>query len=192
MKTATPLSQVINWKESARLRTMRAWKRDGFLRGLGSIRGSRTSMHRDKEKFDLLRQEFAAKARATAPEYVKRSSGSEEELRSFIQRPDAVVDYATWRFPSAVRKNWRQGLVCFPDRLALGRWMRLELWYLLKVLRGASEKNWRNDHEDIHYGFLASYCGNLVTADEGLKKACSHVFPTVRVVPSPSDLPARM
>lgn len=187
-RARTPVLQIVHREQSHRFREMRDWSQADFLRGINRIRGQETSIHRDKKRFDQFRLAFSASARENFAEVVKRSSGNEEELLNFIRMPDAIIRYAKFRLPGVWRKSCWPGLARFPDQLAMGRWMRLELWYLLKVLRGAASDAWRNDFEDIHYAFLASYCGNLVTSDSGLRKACNHVYPWVRVVRCPSDL----
>jgi hypothetical protein len=94
-------------------------------------------------------------------------------MMHLLDHPDQLPRYNS--------EAWHGALSEFPDRRAVGRWSRLMLWY---VMCRAAGENSRNNWEDAHYAFIASYTGHVATEDAGLREAVEACFPNVRLRPS--------
>lgn len=141
--------------------------------------------------YERHRNEFVAKCEAWTrwirerqPDELNRMAGYMAAQHEWIRIPTQVTELVVQGNPEKFDKpEWREALSVFPDRLAAGRWARIIVWYaLMRSLNPeGNEHAFENNWDDAHYAFLASYAGNLVTADRGLKQLVEAVFPSVCV-----------
>jgi hypothetical protein len=136
-----------------------------------------------KEAYDNFRREFGQIFRHNAAER-QRESGAPldwDAVQDAVLAPNAIWTFVQRQFPAYDTPEWREVLCVFPDRHAIGRFVRLSLWQLLRAGRLSAETKLRNDWEDIQYAFMASYSSQFWTRDRDLAKAVEQLFPSVRV-----------
>ena len=103
-----------------------------------------------------------------------------------VQDPEAIVRMTRKDTPSLKKyktADWEQALTIFPDKMAIGRWLRVLYWYTI-ISAGKSDKEVEkgNDFDDAHYAFLSSYSGFIATRDQGLKDCISALFPSCQTL----------
>jgi hypothetical protein len=116
-----------------------------------------------------------------------KSPQTPEAIREYVQQfniADAIV-HRGGEGPYGDR-CWRRHLDEFPDRLLIGRYARLQLYYLIRRTLGDSRK-FENNWDDMFYAIAASYSGHIATHDKRLIKACNILSPGVRVFPSAGE-----
>ena len=136
-------------------------------------------------EYQALEHEFCAMAQDGSEAFLQAhpkinlKAATEEIVTKYIQSANPY----DWVAPSNTKHSgaaWQAPLAIFPDKLAVGRWMRLVTWYRLEHVQGKTRK-FGNNWADAHYLFLASYAGNLFTGDKRMMKAAETVFPQCHV-----------
>lgn len=119
------------------------------------------------------------------PDELTRISGDIRAQHDWIRVPHQCTEWIIRNNPSGKfdSPEWRAALSVFPDRHAVGKWVRIIVWYcLMRSLHPTGdEHNFENNWDDAHYGFLASYTGRIATHDKGLKRLVAAVFPHVSI-----------
>lgn len=82
-------------------------------------------------------------------------------------------------------KDWQHALKSHPDRFAMGRWVKLLLWYGYLWASKSNKDKFKNNWDDMQYLFLASYLGAIATDDKGICRCSKSLFPHVSVKPLP-------
>lgn len=118
----------------------------------------------------------------------------ELSLVSWIRRPQLVTEFLYAR-PTRLNwrsRKWRAQLEVFPDRLAVGRWIRLMAYYSMRRLMAAEQPDakYSNNYEDASYAFLASYTRHLATQDGLLRECVGALFPNVTIVQPDAPRPS--
>lgn len=161
------------------MRTMAGLTEAAFAERMQELRSTGSeSAQRDKEWFERFRGWFGERARARLPEIARQLSGDEARCLEAVRTPCFAAEFAKNAAREYCPADPDCALSCFPDRFAIGRWSRLVLYFAVLDFRGI---NHRNDYEDCHYAFLASYAGRLAATDRGLLRAVEAVFPGVKV-----------
>ena len=86
-------------------------------------------------------------------------------------------------------QKWRSAVEQWPDRCAIGRWLRIMYAYGLwrQITPEGDDHKFENNWDDARYAFLASYTGWLATNDGGLKQLVADIFPEVKLWPTTAE-----
>ena len=127
-----------------------------------------------KEAFVRQCREFVSWMKENRPASLKKIR-SEKDVGLLIQgSSDVLARIAANRSPKYRGADWQREIRDhFPDRCALARLLRIEMWYsLVAVLAPDSgDKKLGNNYDDAHYVFLSLYTKHLWTEDPGMKLA---------------------
>lgn len=184
-ETDKPDSDGKDWRTAVHPKMTEQWR---HLLGRSDQPGPDAMSLLTDDTYEELRNTFVEKCDAFAqwmdihhPDWRRRNSSEKEQL-DFIRTPHIVLDYAIGGSArmGADRAQWEPALNCFPDRLAIGRWTRIILWYMMQRSIGAT-KDFANNWDDAHHAHLASYTGSILTKDAKLVRLIKAVFPYVRV-----------
>lgn len=176
----TTLTDELRWAAGRSVRRNAIWQELPSLKQDVVTDG----YERDRQSFIETCEQFACWMHQNHPTWF-RHLGSEKQQIDFIRAPEIVFDYARGRNERVYSEpdRWRPALLRFPDTLALGRWVRIILWYMVQRSIGMS-KSFENNWDDAHFAHLASYTGAILTKDRQLKRLLAVVFPHVVVVES--------
>lgn len=127
-----------------------------------------------KESFVEMATKFGPRLVENQPGHLRElSRGKEFHARQVIEAREEMISLAAHVDPCYSTPKWKAVLREFPDRSAVGKWLRLVWWYTMHRAGAPGERieRYGNNFDDLHYAFAALYTGRIWTSDTGLRKA---------------------
>ncbi|MCH8823726.1 MAG: hypothetical protein IH984_09490 [Planctomycetes bacterium] len=130
------------------------------------------------------------------PKLFSRLASNTELRRQVLREPNLIWGWIEARMthdPDGYGRfnsqEWRSALEHWPDRCAIGRWLRIMYAYGLwrQITPEGDDHKFENNWDDARYAFLASYTGWLATNDGGLKQLVADIFPEVKLWPTTAE-----
>lgn len=179
--------QTVHPKEIIHAGFSYALREEAKNAGLDWSLASRGDVHTELQEkqqrvaaFTGLCERFSATAQDRIPGWRKqlRSQESQHEL---IRQPGFIASFVQQNNERVAGPEWKEHLQAFPDKHAVGRWVRLVAWYAIQHSLGRTH-DFGNNYCDAEYAFAASYVGRIATTDGGLTEAIRAVFPYVDIL----------
>ena len=143
-----------------------------------------TEYEKGRAEFVDLCEGFARWATETQADQLPKFRSDVNEQRRWIRKPDQITEYLLSRNKGRFEgPDWRDALSKFPDVHAIGRWVRIVIWYAMRRLIKPSESShsFENNWDDAHYAFLASYTKRIATRDKGLIRLVGDLYEGVEI-----------
>jgi hypothetical protein len=164
-------------------------RREDWLQRVYDGRDSRHFVQYREAKARFLEScdSFADSSATKASQSASMVRSGKMQLSEWVRQPGLVNAFLA-AVPDARKyktRAWRKALACYPDRQAMGRWVRLMAYYaMLRVLkRDHRDDRFANNFEDATYAFLSSFAGSIATNDAILRDCSAAVFPWVTACP---------
>ncbi len=158
--------------------------REVFVQRASEVRGlfSPTHVALGREEFSRMREEWRLFSERHLGDRANSFRGSTAAHAEWARHPARVARTADSN-PRFASGPWAQALLRYPDRYAWPRWIRLAAWYGLQGFLNpeTGEAKFTNDWADAQYVILASFAGELASADGRMRRAAQAVFDHVVV-----------
>lgn len=127
------------------------------------------------------------------PKLFNQLASDTEARRQVLREPNLVWGWIEARIKKDAdgygrfnSQEWRSAVEQWPDRCAIGRWLRIMYAYGIwrQITPEGDDHKFENNWDDARYVFLASYTGWLATNDGGLKQLVADIFPKVTFWPT--------
>ncbi len=156
------------------------WQLSGdHLSGSPELRRIAESANDKKPSFVVLVNAFAEWLKQERPENYRKlvSAGIDHRVKAIRDESDSVRHMALGISRRFSRKAWRSHLGRFPERSAVGRWIRTIAWYAMDTVArpDVNDEKRGNDYDDSHYVFLSLYTNHILTQDSGLGVAAQAI-----------------
>lgn len=173
------LMDVIELGKTAACRTRKSYVPDcDRLIEIRTRWGPLTNYWTSREAMVEFYRDWSGRMKLAGPEQ-SRLMSNVDNLTSAVRFPSLPCGFAAWYDSRFADIRWQERLSTFPDCTLVGRWFRLQLWYLLAMSGGRDLQP--NDWDDQQYAYHASFTGHLATRDKGLRRVVETCYPHVKV-----------